>query len=87
VSDLKDIIDELSKRELSRRQFLKLTGSSFLGMLGVFHLLQSLNTPEQRLATSHREVFGEREYGHPSDEEIKQAGKLQAKRFDEDVFG
>jgi hypothetical protein len=87
VSDLKDIIDVLSTKELSRRQFLKLTGGSFLGMLGVFRVLQSLNTPEQRLATSHREVFGEREYGHPSEEEIKQAKKLQPKSFDEDVFG
>ena len=88
MSDLKDIIDVLSKKELSRLEFLKLTGGSFLGMLGVFHVLQSLNTPEQKLATSHREVFGEREYGHPSDEEIKRAKKLQQnKRFDEDVFG
>jgi hypothetical protein len=88
VSDLREVIDKLSKRELSRKQFIAMVGGSFLGMLGVFRIMQALNTPaEANLAKSHREVFGEREYGHPSDDEIHQAKKLQAKTFDEDVFG
>lgn len=87
---LKEVADELAKKEMSRKQFLALVGGSFAGMIGGFQLLQLLNTPANRddnLATSNKEVFGEREYGHPDPEALKQAKRQQTKRFDEDVFG
>ena len=91
MRELRDVVDELAKKEMSRKQFLALVGGSFAGMIGGFQLLQLLNTPASRddsLATSNKEVFGEREYGHPEPEEIKRAARQQAKkRFDEDVFG
>lgn len=86
MSDLRHIIVVLSKKEISRKQFLELVGGSFLGMIGVFRILQALDTPAPNLAKSHKEVFGEREYGHPSEREIE-AAKASAKKFDEDVFG
>lgn len=91
MRELREVVDELAKKEMSRKQFLALVGGSFAGMIGGFQLLQLLNTPASRddnLATSNKEVFGEREYGHPEPEEIKRAARQQAKkRFDEDVFG
>jgi len=91
MRELRDVVDELAKKEMSRKHFLALVGGSFAGMIGGFQLLQLLNTPASRddnLATSNKEVFGEREYGHPEPEEIKRAARQQAKkRFDEDVFG
>jgi hypothetical protein len=92
MRELREVVDVLAKKELTRKQFLTLVGGSFAGMIGGFQLLQLLNTPANRddnLATSNKEVFGEREYGHPEPEEIKRAARLQAKtkRFDEDVFG
>jgi hypothetical protein len=92
MRELREVVDALAEKEMSRKQFLALVGGSFAGMIGGFQLLQMLNTPANRddnLATSNREVFGEREYGHPEPEEIKRAAHQQAKtkRFDEDVFG
>jgi hypothetical protein len=90
MRELKDVADMLAKKELSRKQFLSMVGGSFLGMISGFQVLQSLNTPNNKdddLATSNRQVFGEREYGHPGPEEIDRAKKVQARRFDEDVFG
>jgi len=82
MSDLRQLINELSKRQVSRKQFLALVSGSFLGMIGFFRVLQSLNTPD--LATSDRGVFGEKEYGHPEPSVIATAKK---KGFSEDVFG
>lgn len=91
MRELREVVDILAEKEMSRKQFLALVGGSFAGMIGGFQLLQMLNTPANRddnLATSNKEVFGEREYGHPEPEEIKRAARTQAKkRFDEDVFG
>jgi len=91
MRELREVVDVLAKKEMSRKQFLALVSGSFAGMIGGFQLLQMLNTPANRddnLATSNKEVFGEREYGHPEPEEIKRAARQQAKkRFDEDVFG
>lgn len=80
MNDLKQLIDELSKREVSRKQFLVLAGGSFLGMIGLFRVMQSLSTPD--LAKSDRGVFGEREYGRPGSGAI-----VETKSFSEDVFG
>lgn len=90
MRELKDVADMLAKKELSRKQFLSMVGGSFVGMISGFQVLQSINTPinkDDDLATSNRQVFGEREYGHPGPEKINQAKKAQARRFDEDVFG
>jgi hypothetical protein len=91
MRELREVVDALTEKEMSRKQFLALVGGSFAGMIGGFQLLQMLNTPANRddnLATSNKEVFGEREYGHPEPEEIKRTARTQAKkRFDEDVFG
>ena len=77
MTDLQRLITELSKREMTRKQFLLLVSSSFLGLFGFFRFLQSESAPS--LASSDRGVFGEREYGHPS---------ANARRpRDEDVFG
>lgn len=84
MSKLQEDMAELSKKELSRKQFLGAVGGSFLGMIGVFRVLQALNTPEPDLATSHQEVFGEREYGY-SDKPSTPAASPQ--QFDQDVFG
>jgi hypothetical protein len=81
MSDLKELIRELSDREMTRKQFLALVGGSFLGTIGIFRLLQSISTPADDLAHGDRGVFGEREYGHP------EAPKVAHKHFDEDVFG
>lgn len=91
MRELREVVDTLAEKEMSRKQFLALVGGSFAGMIGGFQLLQMLNTPANRddsLATSNKEVFGEREYGHPEPEQIKRAARAQTKkRFDEDVFG
>jgi hypothetical protein len=90
MRELREVVDTLAKKEMSRKQFLALVSGSFAGMIGGFQLLQMLNTPDSHddnLATSNKEVFGEREYGHPGSDEIKRAKRAQAKRFDEDVFG
>lgn len=90
MRELKDVADMLAKKELSRKQFLSMVGGSFVGMISGFQVLQALNTPnsnDDNLATSNRQVFGEREYGHPGPEKIEKAKKQQAARFDEDVFG
>ena len=91
MRELREVVDVLAKKEMSRKQFLALVSGSFAGMIGGFQLLQLLNTPanqDDNLATSNKEVFGEREYGHPEpDEEVKRAARVQTKRFDEDVFG
>lgn len=84
MSDLKRIATEISEKEMSRGQFLGAVGGSFLGMLGVFSIIQAINTPESDLANKNENVFGEREYGHPDGG----IGKAKApKKFDEDVFG
>ena len=59
MSDLKQLITELANRPMTRKQFLALVGGSFLGMIGFFRFLESINTPN--LATSDRGVFGEKE--------------------------
>ncbi len=82
MSDLKQIVLELSKRKISRKQFLVLVGGNFLGMISIFRVLQDLNTPE--LVKSDKGVFGEREYGHPDPIDV---AKVKAKSFSEDVFG
>ena len=92
MRELRDVVDALAEKEMSRKQFLALVGGSFAGMIGGFQLLQLLNTPANRddsLATSNKQVFGEREYGHPEPDQVKRVSHLQAKtkRFDEDVFG
>jgi len=91
MRELREVVDTLAEKEMSRKQFLALVGGSFAGMIGGFQLLQMLNTPANRddsLATSNKEVFGEREYGHPEPEQIKRVARAQTKkRFDEDVFG
>ena len=81
MSDLKQLIHELANRPMTRKQFLAHVGGSFLGMIGFFRFLQSVNTPD--LATSDRGVFGEKEYGHP--ETANKAAK--AKSFDSEAFG
>jgi hypothetical protein len=86
MSDFKQGLTILSKKELSRKQFLEVVGGSFLGMVGVFRILQALDTPEPDLATSDKEVFGEREYGHTSQSSSK-ATDTNTPKFDEDAFG
>jgi hypothetical protein len=82
MSDLQELIRELSDRKMTRKQFLTLIGGSLLGTISIFRLLQSINTPEGAdLAHSHRGVFGEHEYGHPETADIAR------RRFDEEVFG
>ena len=84
MSDLKRIATEISEKEMSRGQFLGAVGGSFLGMIGVFSVIQALNTPDSDLANKHENVFGEREYGHTDGD----LGNTKApKKFDEDVFG
>lgn len=82
MSDLKELIHELSHRQMTRKQFLALVGGSFLGILGVFRLLELVNMPKDNLAHSDKAVFGEGEYGHPPGQPSK-----AHKRFDEEVFG
>ncbi len=83
MSDLKQLIRELSDRQMTRKQFLTLVGGSFLGTIGLFRFLQAVNTPEPTdLAHTDRGVFGEREYGH-----VPLSAKDAHKSFDEDVFG
>jgi hypothetical protein len=84
LSDLGELITELTKRKMSRKQFMVLVGGSFLGMIGFFRVLQAINTPDYDLAHKRRGVFGEMEYGYPGDDEIK---KAQAKGFSQDAFG
>lgn len=62
MTDLKQLIAELSKKQVTRKQFLAILGGSFLGIAGFFRAMQSVSTPD--LATSDRGVFGEKEYGH-----------------------
>lgn len=80
MSDLRQLITELSNREMTRKQFLTLVGGSFLGMMGFFRFMQSISTPG--LADSNLGVFGEKEYGHE-----KVAAASKARKYDEDVFG
>jgi predicted acyltransferase len=82
MKDLSQLIAELSARQLSRKQFLVLVGGSFLGMIGVFRVLQAMNTPD--LANSDRGVFGEKEYGHTAGDNYKVAAKGYNS---EDAFG
>ena len=79
MTDLKQLLRELSQKEVTRKQFLLILGGSFFGVASFFRILQSVNTPE--LANSDRGVFGEKEYGHTG-------GKLPQKGYNsEDVFG
>ena len=80
--DLEQLAAKVAKREITRKEFLILTGGSFLGMVSIFRILQNINTPE--LAKSDKGVFGEREYGHPDPVDV---AKVKAKSFNEDVFG
>lgn len=82
MSDLRQLISELSDRKMTRKQFLTLVGGSFLGMMGIFRFLQEVSTPDDDLATSDRGVFGEKEYGHTT---ATSGGKTR--NFDEDAFG
>jgi len=82
MKDLSQLIAELSARQLSRKQFLVLVGGSFLGMIGVFRVLQAMNTPD--LAHSDKGVFGEKEYGHVPGSTRKVAAKGYSS---EDAFG
>lgn len=82
MSDLREIALELSKRKISRKQFLVLVGGNFLGMISIFRVLQDLSTPE--LVKTDKGTFGEREYGHPDPVTV---AKVKAKSFSEDVFG
>lgn len=81
MSDLRQLVIELSDRKMTRKQFLALVGGSFLGMMGFFRFLQEVSTPDDNLATSDRGVFGEKEYGHVDSVPAKK------QRFDGDVFG
>lgn len=81
MSDLRQLVKELSDRKMTRKQFLALVGGSFLGMMGIFRFLQEVSTPDNDLATSDRGVFGEKEYGHVDSIPNKK------QRFDQDVFG
>ncbi|HEU4913835.1 MAG TPA: hypothetical protein VFT16_00305 [Candidatus Saccharimonadales bacterium] len=79
MADLKQLLSELSKKEVTRKQFLFILGGSFLGVASFFRILQSVSTPD--LATSDKGVFGEKEYGHTG-------GKQPHKGYNsEDVFG
>lgn len=78
MSDLKQLISELANRPMTRKQFLALVGGSFLGMMGFFRFLETINTPD--LANSDRGVFGEKEYGH-----VDKFAKN--KSFDNEAFG
>jgi hypothetical protein len=80
--DLEQLAAKVAKREITRKEFLVLTGGSFLGMISIFRVLQNLNTPE--LVNSDKGVFGEHEYGHPDPVEV---AKVKAKGFSQDVFG
>lgn len=62
MKDLTQLIAQLSERQLSRKQFLTVVGGSFLGILGIFRVLQALNTPN--LAQGSPVVYGEGEYGY-----------------------
>lgn len=80
MSDLRQLVRELSERQMTRKQFLALVGGSFLGMVGFFRFLQESSTPD--LATSDHGVFGEKEYGHV------EAARAKPKGYNsEDVFG
>lgn len=85
MGNLKKTITDVSNTELTRKQFLGLVGASLLGMMGTFHAVQTLSTPNDDLATSHDQVFGEREYGYTDDTGALVAD--DAPRFDQDVFG
>ena len=80
--DLEQLAARVAKREITRKEFLILTGGSFLGMISVFRVLQNLNTPD--LAKSDKGVFGEGEYGNPDPVEV---AKVKAKCFGQDMFG
>lgn len=80
MRDLKQLIAELSKKEVTRKQFLGIVAGSFVGIAGFFHLLQSSSTPN--LAESDKGVFGEREYGHVPGKKPTKTGYNS-----EDVFG
>lgn len=82
MSDLKQLIIALSTKKMDRKQFLTLAGGSFLGMIGFFHILQSLNTPD--MIQNEGQAFGDKEYGRPGTEEV---AKAKAKSFSADVFG
>ncbi len=82
MSDLRRLISELSKREMTRKQFLALVSGSFLGLMSLFRFLQTVNTPDD-LATSDRGVFGEKEYGHTE----QPPGEKSKGYNSEDVFG
>lgn len=80
--DLEQLAAKLAKREITRREFLILTGGSFLGMISAFRILQNLNTPD--LAKSDKGLFGEGEYGRPDPVEVARA---KVKGFGQDMFG
>jgi hypothetical protein len=62
VGNLSGLIAELSTKQMTRKQFLAVIAGSFFGISGLFRYLQVINTPD--LASSNKDVFGEREYGH-----------------------
>lgn len=80
--DLEQLAARVAKRKITRKEFLILTGGSFLGMISVFRVLQNLNTPD--LAKSDKGLFGEGEYGRPDPVEV---AKVKAKGFGQDMFG
>lgn len=82
MHDLKRIIRELSRRDVTRKQFIVLVCASFVGMISIFRILQDMNTPE--LATSTKGVFGEREYGRPDAIDV---AKAKAESFGRSLFG
>lgn len=82
MNDLTRLIFELSKKQMTRKQFLALASGSFLGMVGFFHILEIINSPET--ATGKGIPFGDKEYGRPGIDEV---AKAKAKSFSEDVFG
>ena len=85
MSDLKQLIIQLSTKEMSRKQFLTLAAGSFLGVIGFFHIRQSLSTPD--MTQGEAGAFGDKDYGHTGSDVLGAAAEARKKSFSMDSFG
>lgn len=84
MRDLKQLIAELSEKQVTRGQFLGMVAGSFLGVGGFLRYIQDISTPPavtNDLASSDFGVFGEREYGYPVDAEEPTPAQIKEDEF------
>ncbi len=62
MDNLSKMISDLSRKNVTRKQFLAIMGGGFLSMFGVFRYLQAINLPDTDVV-DNKGAFGASDYG------------------------